>query len=723
MGKVYRMTIEYKDSKRISALSTDAWVSSGTKVTSSSGTVTATIDASSLDQYATYDLGSTLSSTWVLRYKQQATTNDLVLTSGNAGALYVGLSDITNISTDANGSGASTLYQRLRHESGNWYVDGFDIRSRDGSATTAGGNSGAGVLSTGAQTYYVEIVKNGSSSTVKYFSNSDYSTGQVGSTQTVDATGSGSSLRYLNVHVLSESRTSGSLVVECSDFKIYDGVTSASGTPTFSNLPDGKPTNVQDNSILVEKDTGRRYWRTPEVSGADTTTTNSNVNDVAHFEGANSANTVIGEQITSGNALIGQAITSLSFWLYKLNSGSSGTETFTFGVWNSSGANVHEFGTVTRGELPQGTAFGNAVKFTKSTGSYVLQTDDILGIRTNSAPASAWTVEVTQRDSDVYSDGQRAIFVQDATPATSAKDIGFEVVSNTVTPATWTWSNDSTRGLFAGANSASDNTIDYITIATLSNASDFGDLTQGRTALTGLESDTRGVFGGGYNGSNVATMDYVTIATTGDATSFGSLITARRHFGSVSNNTRGIFGGGYVAGNVSGMEHITIAVPSGGAVQGNDVTARRWAGGVSSETRGVFGGGYSSSNVLSMDYVTISSIGSTTFFGNLTVARGTYDGLSNGTRGMFLGGYGSTVNVIDYITIATTGTATDFGDLTVGRQQAMGVANLTRGIVAGGSDGSGSYTSIDYITISTPSNTTNFGDLIISKEEGGAVQG
>ena len=205
-----------------------------------------------------------------------------------------------------------------------------------------------------------------------------------------------------------------------------------SSPSTTISILQSKPTNVQDNSILVEKDTANRYWRTPESAGA--TTGNTNVNDVAHFEGGVSVNAVIGEQITSGNTLIGKTIGSLSFSLYKLNSGSSGTETFTFGVWNSSGVNVHEFGTVTRGELPQGSAYGNAVKFTKSTGSYVLQTDDILGIRTNSAP-SGWTVEITQRDSDVYSNGQRAIFVQGSTPVTSSKDIGFEVVE--LIPAKW----------------------------------------------------------------------------------------------------------------------------------------------------------------------------------------------------------------------------------------------------------------------------------------------
>jgi hypothetical protein len=218
---------------------------------------------------------------------------------------------------------------------------------------------------------------------------------------------------------------SGTITSTIDDLKIWNGVTSISS----------RPSNVQDNSLLVEKDTARRYWF--DARGADTTTTNSNVNDVAHFELQVGANYVIGEQITSGNALIGKEITSLSFWLYKLNSGTSGTETFTFGIWDSSGALQKEYGSITRGEIPQGSTYTDAQKFTKTdSDGYVLQENDIIGVRTDTNPNGAWTVEIQQRDSDVYSNGQRALFIQGSTPVTSAKDIGFEVVSRT--PATWT---------------------------------------------------------------------------------------------------------------------------------------------------------------------------------------------------------------------------------------------------------------------------------------------
>jgi len=84
----------------------------------------------------------------------------------------------------------------------------------------------------------------------------------------------------------------------------------------------------------------------------------------------------------------------------------------------------------------------------------------------------------------------------------------------------------STRALFGGGfTGARTNVIDYVTIATTGNVSDFGDLTVARNGLGGMASSTRAVFAGGWNGaSSYNVIDYVTIASTGNATSFGSLI-------------------------------------------------------------------------------------------------------------------------------------------------------------------------------------------------------
>jgi hypothetical protein len=72
--------------------------------------------------------------------------------------------------------------------------------------------------------------------------------------------------------------------------------------------------------------------------------------------------------------------------------------------------------------------------------------------------------------------------------------------------------------------------MDYITIPTTGNATDFGDLTAARYGLAGASSGFRGVFGGGNTyplASYSDVMDYITIATTGNAVDFGDLTVTR----------------------------------------------------------------------------------------------------------------------------------------------------------------------------------------------------
>ena len=84
-----------------------------------------------------------------------------------------------------------------------------------------------------------------------------------------------------------------------------------------------------------------------------------------------------------------------------------------------------------------------------------------------------------------------------------------------------------TRGLFAGGYTATPavrNIIEFITIATMGNSQDFGDLTAVRRFAGATSSTTRGVFIAGYNPSMTNTIDYVNIQTTGNAVDFGDTI-------------------------------------------------------------------------------------------------------------------------------------------------------------------------------------------------------
>jgi len=121
-----------------------------------------------------------------------------------------------------------------------------------------------------------------------------------------------------------------------------------------------------------------------------------------------------------------------------------------------------------------------------------------------------------------------------------------------------------TRGIYAGGASPTIvNTIDYITIASAGNATDFGDVTSEDTRNPmGASSSTRGVIAGGQTpapstGTNA--IDFLTIATTGNTTDFGDLTDGRRRGSGLSNSIRGVFTGGYDPSNKNTIDYITIA--------------------------------------------------------------------------------------------------------------------------------------------------------------------
>ena len=82
--------------------------------------------------------------------------------------------------------------------------------------------------------------------------------------------------------------------------------------------------------------------------------------------------------------------------------------------------------------------------------------------------------------------------------------------------------------------------MDYVTIASTGNATDFGDLTVARSSAAPFASSTRGCFGGGYTPSYQDVVDYITIASTGDALDFGDLIAAAETYNSMSNGHGGL---------------------------------------------------------------------------------------------------------------------------------------------------------------------------------------
>ena len=192
---------------------------------------------------------------------------------------------------------------------------------------------------------------------------------------------------------------------------------------------------------------------------------------------------------------------------------------------------------------------------------------------------------------------------------------------------------DGTKAIFGtgaggpsgGSYTQSNNIIEYVTVASTGNATDFGDLTVGRNGAAATNDDTRGVFVGGYTGSGINTMDYITMGTTGNATDFGDTLGSMLIYpgvGCISNNTIGCMTHGY---------HESSS--------------------------------WTKTNIIQK--ITIQTTGNATDFGDATGGNVNTGNNSDGTTGTMAGGSGTSDNRIDKITIATPGNATDFGDLTV----------------------------------------------------------
>ena len=158
--------------------------------------------------------------------------------------------------------------------------------------------------------------------------------------------------------------------------------------------------------------------------------------------------------------------------------------------------------------------------------------------------------------------------------------------------------NSSTRGIWAGgrtsesAPTTNKNVIQYVTIATLGNAADFGDLTHsgsgGAYSMRAASSETRGVIAGGVvTPAYVNSMDYVTIATLGNSKEFGDLNGAVSHTAAMSNSRSVVFAGGYAPAATNTMSFVTIATTGNGQDFGDLYSSRAAPYGMSDSHGGI----------------------------------------------------------------------------------------------------------------------------------------
>jgi hypothetical protein len=303
-----------------------------------------------------------------------------------------------------------------------------------------------------------------------------------------------------------------------------------------------------------------------------------------------------------------------------------------------------------------------------------------------------------------------------------------------------------TRVIFGGGyTSPAGKKLEHFTPTSLGNGADFGDLSTTRSLYGGAASNhVRGIFMGGEGPApghaKVNVIDYITIASLGDASDFGDLTSARYGGGGIASSTRVCFGGGFTGSNSDVIDYGTIASTGDFADFGDLTSIRRGCPGANSTTRGlIFKGADASSpepDQKFIDYFEIATTGNASDFGDATVL-GRYGGaLSNNIRGVSAGGADPSTNTIDYVTITTTGDAADFGDLlsttnptgacvghggldldVIQRPSVTYMPGSGRGLILGGAEPASPYyvNKCDMITISTLGNASDFGDLSVAK--------
>ena len=276
-----------------------------------------------------------------------------------------------------------------------------------------------------------------------------------------------------------------------------------------------------------------------------------------------------------------------------------------------------------------------------------------------------------------------------------------------------------TRGLFFSgykpAATTLTNIINYVSISTLGDAQDFGDMLNNRQDSAALASSTRACQASSYIAGRSNIIEFVTISSTGDAQNFGDLVVAHNRRSPLSNSTRGIVAGGNSPSltSTNNIDYFTIAT-TGDAVDFGDLSTDGFsAGSFASSVRGIFAGlaDNPATNGNTINYITISTTGNSQEFGEL-ITSNTYmtNSCSNSTRGVIVAAPTST-NVIEFLTIASTGNSQDFGDISSVESQGAACASPTRGLLCGGGGPNDANNVIEFVTIATTGNSQDFGDL------------
>ena len=190
---------------------------------------------------------------------------------------------------------------------------------------------------------------------------------------------------------------------------------------------------------------------------------------------------------------------------------------------------------------------------------------------------------------------------------------------------------------------ANTNNIEFMTIASLGvNSSDFGDLLYATREHSATASPTRVVWFGGKGDTGVSdtqnTIQFVTIATLGNSEDFGNLPATTNSSNASSNGIRGFVCGGNTADFPNSSIFTVTMATKGDGTDYDDLNASPGQlpqiGTVANSNKAIVAGGTSGSGQNVIQSFSMATTGQSADFGDLTVGRYAPAGVSDSHGGI-----------------------------------------------------------------------------------------
>ena len=285
------------------------------------------------------------------------------------------------------------------------------------------------------------------------------------------------------------------------------------------------------------------------------------------------------------------------------------------------------------------------------------------------------------------------------------------------------------------------NVIEKFSFPTDANATDVGDLTEGKYGASGQSSSTHGYSSGGTlppsaPAGQTNVIEKWSFSSDGNASDVGDLLSTNTQGTGQSSTTNGYHSGGYDAASSPTSTNVIQNWPfssDGNASDVGDLTQGRnqIPAGQSSDANGYTSAGqalippYSNTNTI--DKFPFSSNANATDVGDITESKYYVAGQSSADHGYTSGGFAPTLpsprsNVIDKFPFSADGNATDVGDLTVAKNSMAGSSSGSFGYNAGGSLPPDTNV-IEKFPFASDANSTDIADLTGSRRRRTGTQG